>query len=304
MIRLFGVLCAAFLTVQMAVAQGAGGLAENAINLNRYGQTLEGPARHSVMLDVRRILDRVVIEHPNSREARVIQSGGVLGSLSVAALNAELSGQPIPNFDSGTAKPVDPGRPPLLGDGGPARVIPFDPKERMKAIQETLNARGCKTGTPDGVAGRNTTRGYQRFLREKGLSEAQYPIDSEAFWNALVSSKGEVCEVVIVPVNARTMLGNWTYVSRCGSRSRMPGQKITGVLSLRSGGGNRFRGQLANSQGLRANISGQTTGRQVTFTANFGFLFGKVTGRGTVEEEAYVVHGRDSHGCRFTARKR
>ncbi len=310
MIRFCGFLVAALLAAQVAISQDARGLAENAINLNRYGQTLEGPARQNVLMDVRRILDRVIVEYPNSAEAAAIRAGGFVGELNVAGLNAELSGRPMAvappalNLDGGSGGGLLSGTNRPQSNGAPVPPMPFDPKARMKSVQETLNARGCKTGNPDGVSGRRTLRGYQAFLKEKGLSESLYPIDSEQFWQALMASEGEVCEIVIVPVTAKTMLGNWSYTSRCGRNSRMPGQKVNGVLSIRASGGNRFRGQLINSQGLRANLSGQTTGRRVTFTANFGFLFGKVTGRGTIADEAYVVHGRDSHGCSFTARKR
>lgn len=301
MIRLFCFVGAALFAAHMAVAQGAGGLAENAINLNRYGQTLEGPARQSVMQDVRRILDRVVIEHPSSREARTIQSGGLLGSLNVAALNAELSGRPVPNFESGTTRPVDPKRHPMLGNGGPARVITVDPKARMKMVQETLNARGCKTGTPDGRRGRNTMRGYRRFLKEKGLNPDAYPIESEAFWQVLAASEGEVCEVVIVPVTPQTMLGNWRYNTVCGRNFKAPGAKTNGIFYLRSVSGNGFTGTVKNNHGMTASVRGQLDGRRVSMSIRWLFL--KATAVGTVTDEAYVVHGRDSDGCRFTARK-
>ena len=301
MIRIFGCVCALILTAQMVLSQDASGLAQNAINLNRYGQTLEGPGRMSVLQDVRRILDRVVIEYPASPEAEAIRAGQSLGELNVAGLNAELAGEPpIPDFDSGTR---DPAVPQLDGLqlGGPVPVAPFDPKARMKMVQETLNARGCKTGTPDGVKGRRTTRGYQRFLKEKGLSEAQYPIESEAFWNVLLSSEGEVCEIIIVPVTPQTMLGNWRYNTRCGRGSKAPGAKTNGIFYLRSVSGNGFTGTVKNNHGMTASVRGRVDGRRISMSIRWLFL--KATAVGTVADEAYVVHGRDSDGCRFTARK-
>ena len=298
------------LSAGVAIAQDARALVESAVNLNRYGTTLEGEQRQGVLVDVRRILDRVVTEYPNSPEAATIRAGGFLGELNVAVLDAQIRGQslvPPPPPSGNTTEGQIYGdqltvSPPELAGIPPA---PLDPKERMRAIQQALNSVGCETGTPDGVAGRKTTRGYETFLKEKGLDQALYSMESDAFWQVLQSSQGVVCESMpVVPVTPQTMPGNWTYVANCGRDSRMPGQRITGVVSLRYTGGNGFSGELRNSQGLRAKVVGKVVGRQVTLTTNFGLFFGKVSSRGTVADDAYVVHGRDSNGCRFTATKR
>lgn len=304
--RFFAIVVWLIVTSHAAFAQSAVVLSENAANLNRYGQTLEGAQRQNVLGDVRRILDRVLVEYPNSQEAATIRGGGQLGTLNVAALDAELAGKPVAQPIQppiGDQQPLFSGRP-IEGES-PVLAAPFDPKARMKAVQTALNERGCKTGTPDGVSGRKTVRGYETFLKEKNLDKGLYPIDGDAFWQVLMGSEGIVCESMpVVPVNARTMPGQWTYTSTCGSKSKLPGQKINGVLTLQATSGNSFRGNLVNSQGLRARVSGRLSGRRVALTANFGFLFGKVNASGTVSDEAYVVYGRDSNGCRFTARKR
>jgi len=303
---LFGILlCISCATA--AFAQSASDLVANATSLNRYGQTLEGEARRSILLDVRRILDRVETEHPNSPEATVIGSGGSLGDLNVTALDAQLAGTTAPVAQGQVIQSLPPltALPPLVGQPN-IPLMPLDEKARLKAVQAALNAVGCEAGTPDGVMGRKTRRGHSAFLKEKGLPVEAYPIDSELFLNALHSATDEVvCETMpVVPLTPQIMAANWTYTARCGSNSRMPGERITGVLSLRHIGSNSFRGTLANSQGLRARVTGQLNGRRVSMEANFGFLFGRVQSVGTVADDAYVFYGRDSNGCRITGRLR
>ena len=313
MLRFFLFLFPLFLGAQVAFSQDARALTESAINLNRDGSSLEGQERYGVFVDVRRILDRIVVEHPDSPEAMTIRAGGFLGDLSVAALDAQLSGQAT----APKALPDEMGRvgdSALLYDSAPLALppgtaaippAPRDPKSRTRAIQEALNSVGCETGQPDGVSGRKTTRGYKAFLKNKGLEERDYGFESDAFWQVLHSSKGVICEAMpVVPVTPQTMPGTWTYVANCGRNSKMPGQSVTGVVSLEHTGGSGFRGNLRNSQGLRASVVGTVKGRQVSLVTNFGFLFGKVSSVGTVADDAYVVHGRDSNGCRFTATKR
>ena len=196
--------------------------------------------------------------------------------------------------------------PPPVAGAQPVPPFPFDERTRIRGIQERLNAAGCEAGTADGVMGRKTRRGYGAFLKERGLSEDAHPIDSEAFWRALHSAPGGViCETMpVVPLTPQIMAGQWTYRSRCGASSKAPGLDFTGVLSLSHTGGGNFKGSLANSLGQRARITGRLSGRKVGINANFGFLLGRVQAWGTVADDAYVFYGRDSNGCRITARKR
>ncbi|MCV6594807.1 MAG: hypothetical protein OIF48_17790 [Silicimonas sp.] len=265
--------------------------------------SLEGSGRKAVLGDVRRILDRVVAEYPTSPEAEIIRSGGSLVGLNVAALDAELAGQasvPQAMAPEGLMAGDAPAPAP-----GPVPLAPLDARERMRLVQAALNERGCKTGTPDGVPGRKTTRGYQAFLKKMNLNNASHPLESEAFWKVLMSARGEICEAPpVVPVSARHIPGKWSYTARCGKESKAPGLRVSGVLTLSHLGNNSFKGNLVNSQGLRARVTGRLSGRRVSLNAYFGFLLGNVKASGRVADDAYVVHGRDSNRCRFTARKR
>jgi hypothetical protein len=278
-------------------AQSAAELSKQANLLNRYALSLESPQREAVLGDVRRILDRVRVEHPASAEAQIIAAQGLLGELDVRAL---YSGVTAPAAIA--PSPIAP----AAAVSAVAPPMPADPKARLKAIQERLNAVGCKAGTADGVSGARTMRGYRAFLEQIGLSEESHPIDSAAFWTALQSaSEPVVCETMpAVPVNVNTVDGNWSFVARCGPRSKIPNQRITGIMSIQHVGGGNFRGTLKNSQGLTGRVTASLSGRRVTAETNFGFLLGRVSFSGSVAEHAYVVSGTDSNGCRFTTTKR
>ncbi|MCV6594806.1 MAG: hypothetical protein OIF48_17785 [Silicimonas sp.] len=275
----------------LSLAEGAADLARNAQSLHQFGMSLEGPARTSVLADVRRILDRVLVEHPTSREAATIRARGRLGGLDLATLY-----DPSPS----PAQDLPPGTGFLSGGPSQGTAGAVDPKERLKAVQAALNDRGCKAGAPDGVAGRKTTRGYEAFLREKGLKKGEYTIDSEAFWSVLQGSSGTVCETMpAVPVTMATIKGNWAFTLKCGRKTRHPGLKVSGVFSVQPAGGNRWTGRFSRSDGARGRWTGKLAGRKLTFLSG-----SRVDGFGIVAEDAYVMHGRGSNGCGFSARKR
>lgn len=108
---------------------------------------------------------------------------------------------------------------------------------------------------------------------------------------------------VVVSLTPARIGGTWRFTATCDRKSRLPGQRINGVMALRVSKAGSFSGTLSNSQGLRARVSGSVQQRNVTAQMNWGFLFGKSTFRGRFTDNARRVHGRDSNGCNITLSK-
>ncbi|WP_234218640.1 peptidoglycan-binding domain-containing protein [Ruegeria pomeroyi] len=206
-----------------------------------------------------------------------------------------------------------------------ARVLSLTTEETEKALQldrqavRDIQARLLVLGhDPNGIDGRigNGTRGAIRSWQSSVAAPPTGYLDAGQLASLKTASESILALWLQNEKNARMyeppppialtpsrVSGRWTYVTNCGPRSKVGRAKINGVMAVRHAGGNRYTGNLSNSQGLRARFDARLSGRTVSSVANFGLLIGKVRLTAQVDDHQLVMRGRDSNGCSFYASK-
>jgi hypothetical protein len=187
--------------------------------------------------------------------------------------------------------------------------------QAVRDIQARLLVLGHDPNGIDGKIGKGTRSAVRAWQNTVDVSPTGF-LNGEQLSALKAGSEPQLAHWLKEPKNAKLyeppppialtpsrVSGRWNYTTNCGPRSKVGRAKIRGVLSVRHAGGNRYVGNLANSQGLRARFDGRLNGRTVSSTANFGFLFGKVRLRARVDDHQLVMRGRDSNGCSFYAAK-
>lgn len=302
--------------------------------------TSEGDLRLRSLQKVREILDRIVADYPASDLAVKILLKETVNGIDVAALDAELAAAaaPAPEPSQAATPPIqdvtaiDPfvgGEPKAAATEPPApeiaRVPSLTTQETEKALQldrqavRDIQARLLVLGhDPNGIDGRigNGTRGAIRSWQASVAVPPTGFLDAGQLDALKAESESDLAQWLRDEANARIyeppepialtpslVSGRWTYVTTCGPRSKVGRAKINGVMAVRHAGGNRYSGNLANSQGLKARFDARLNGRTVSSVANFGFLFGKVRLTAKVDDHQLVMRGRDSNGCSFYASK-
>jgi peptidoglycan hydrolase-like protein with peptidoglycan-binding domain len=185
-------------------------------------------------------------------------------------------------------------------------------RQDIREVQARLTALGIDPNGIDGVAGRGTRGALRTWQQTSGLPPTGY-LDapqlghlrsvSQPAYDAWLSDPQNRARVEVVAITPARMAGSWRFTARCGSGSRMPGQTITGILAMEHVGGGAYQGSVRNSQGLVGAFSGRISGRNISTTINWGLFFGRVQMQGQISNDARVVNGRDSNGCRITASK-
>lgn len=243
------------------------------------------------------------------------------GGLTLAGQQKEPTGQlaALPVLPS-TQKPgteIEPVSPETLGEGSreTEAAMALD-KPAIRDLQARLLTLGHDPNGIDGNLGRGTRAAIRDWQQAQGvaptgyLNPAQHAHLKAASQPGLTAWLQDPENALLhnppppIPIGAHNMLGNWRYSANCGSGSKMPGTKITGVLNMQDLGGGRYAGSLKNSQGLNGRVTAKLSGRTVSGTTNFGLFFGKVNFRGQVDDAELIMRGRDSNGCSFYSVKR
>lgn len=178
-------------------------------------------------------------------------------------------------------------------------------KEVIRRTQMAFNDVGCDAGDPDGVVGRKTRLAHERLSAEKEIDPSVFQLGSHELLGFLEGLTETVCQPLPeIQLTASNMAGQWSFRSRCGANARPKNTTITGALSVRHSGGGTYVGKIRNSNGFNGEISFKLAGRNVKGSINWGLLVGRTGFNGSVAKDALVLYGRDTHGCRITARKR
>lgn len=209
--------------------------------------------------------------------------------------------------------------PPALSSAPPAteaseRLLSLD-KRAIRDVQARLLVLGFDPNGVDGAMGRGSRAAVRAWQVASGLTPSGF-LDAGQLQILKTASQAaldqwlrdpknrQLHDPVVVPLTPTNVSGNWTFTANCGRNSRLPGQRITGVLAISFTGGSSFSGTLVNSQGLRAKVAGTVRGRRIDANINFGLLFGASRFSGAAADNALIIRGSDSNRCSITIRKR
>ncbi len=144
----------------------------------------------------------------------------------------------------------------------PVPIPVADPRrEIIRESQARLNALGCDAGGADGIVGPRTRRAFAGFINETGADLTPGDLGTPKALEALKAATGEVCtprsRVVIreepgsgggapevVMPEAVSITGSYRYTAKCPLFIT-----VTGTLSLRESGENRYSGAASDSLG-------------------------------------------------------
>jgi peptidoglycan hydrolase-like protein with peptidoglycan-binding domain len=294
-------------------------LYSKADNFDQGGRTF-------ALLEVRRLLDQIVDDYPDSDIAVRIMLQETVDGIDVAALTLQLARRPDSSVavvdtppgdasNSATALSEQP-----LMEFSPAteqseNTLSFD-KAAVRDLQSRLLALGFDPNGIDGALGRGTRSAVSAWQNSAGVPATGFLDDPQL--QALKTVSQVALELWLAdPDNQRlyeppppikltssNVSGSWTYTARCGRKSRYPGQTFTGALQIRYSGSTTFDGAARNAQGFNGTVRGQIKGRTITGRVNWGLLVGSQTFSGKFAEQSMVINARDSDGCSITARKR
>lgn len=189
-------------------------------------------------------------------------------------------------------------------------------RKAIREIQSRLTSLGLDPKGVDGVVGPGTRaalRDWQEangfppggFLNARQLASLRAGSQNQLdLWLRDPSNERRYSPPAPVPLTPARMAGTWNYTARCGPESRMPNQTFTGSITVRHAGGNLYKGTARDNEGLKGRFTGRLDGRVLHDEINWGFLHGRVRGTGRISDDAKTLKGRDSNGCRTTARKR
>jgi peptidoglycan hydrolase-like protein with peptidoglycan-binding domain len=270
---------------------------------------------------VRRLLDLIVTNHPETETAVQILLGQTVNGIDVAALDAALASGP-------NAAPEATAPEPTAGDstaGAQAAVPVLDPfgaqalappeaavmaappiteprpeRDIVRDLQEELNRLGCNAGGADGIPGRMTRAAFALFLRNSGADLPEDALPTEAALEAARATRDPVCALRWVSSNAPGLLaGSWGYRADCQALFRRI--RITGTVELAHQGGGRYAGSARNSLGERGTAAAQVSGNAVATV--LAFPGGQVRGNFVTSTRGMSMSGRDSNGCDVVAWK-
>ena len=188
-------------------------------------------------------------------------------------------------------------------------------RQDNRDIQARLTVLSYDAGGVDGALGRKTREAVASWQLSAGIPPtgfldgpqlAELRRHSEtalASWLRSPENRKAYEPPAPVPLTPKAISGSWRYTSTCGRNSRLPEQRIAGVIQLDYRGGPNFSGSVSNTQGFRGSLNGRVSGRQLNATIRWGFLIGSTTLTGRVSDDARSVSGRDSLGCSFRATK-
>jgi peptidoglycan hydrolase-like protein with peptidoglycan-binding domain len=185
----------------------------------------------------------------------------------------------------------------------------------VREVQGRLTALNFDPKGIDGSVGPGTRAAIANWQSSNGIPATGY-LDAAQLLELKTTSQAAYSNWLQTPSNRRlveppppialgpnNVSGVWTFVSRCGPRSRLPNQRINGVLNIIHSGNNNYTGRVRNSQGLNGNFSGTLRGRNLNSQINWGLLFGRVQMTGRIADNSLTLSGRDSNGCSISARK-
>lgn len=187
-------------------------------------------------------------------------------------------------------------------------------KQDIRDLQARLLVMGHDPNGIDGQIGRGTRGALRDWQQVNGIEPTGYLRDTQ---KDLLNRQSEpqltawlqdpdnarAYDPPVIAIGPGNIPGTWRYTTNCGSNSKLGKVKITGVLAIAHSGGNRYSGNVRQSQGFRGKFSGTLRGRQMSATVNWGLLLGKVQVTGRVADEKLVISGRDSNRCSFYAWK-
>lgn len=287
----------------------------------------------AALRDIRALLDRIIEEFPASDLAVRILLAEPIEGLDVAAIDARLADVPtetaeppaptgsdqvtpgeaeraalLPSFPA----PPEPGAQPA--DATSEAELDLGPQE-VRTLQARLLVLGFDPNGIDGRIGPGTRGALSAWQGSAGLPATGYlSADQRAALQR--QSDPALTAWLQTPENARlmtppppialgpgNMTGTWRFTSNCGANSRLGRLKITGALTVRHDGGNRYSGPARQSQGFNGRFSGQLNGRQLVGEINWGLLVGRTTFRGRIADQRLALSGRDSNRCAFSAYK-
>lgn len=289
------------------------------------------------LAEVRALLDQIIDRHPTSDIALSVLLGENVGAIDVSDLNARLDagatastddiavGQPqgpTPLNEGAEVAPADQSAatveatPPELAPGSDATEATMElEKQDIRDLQARLLVLGHDPNGVDGVLGRGTRSALGAWQSAQGIAPTGFLNPEQyawlrqvsdpqlAIWRADPENEKRYLPPPPIAIGPSNMAGNWRYTTNCGANSRVGRARVNGIMSMRHVGSNNYAGTLRNSEGLRASLNATLRGRQVSGTANFGFLFGRVTLSARVDDQALILRGRDSNRCSFFARK-
>lgn len=188
----------------------------------------------------------------------------------------------------------------------------------IRDLQARLLALGFDPNGIDGVAGKGTRGALRDWQASVGGVPSGY-LDAGQHAALIGQSAAALAAWRSDPANERlyspppppppialgpgNIAGTWQFTSRCGRGSPLGATTITGAIALKHAGGNRYTGQVRNSQGLRGRFSGRVDGRNVTGETNWGLLAGRTQISGRVADSELVITGSDSLRCSLRAVK-
>lgn len=185
-------------------------------------------------------------------------------------------------------------------------------RQDIRELQARLTSLGIDPNGIDGVVGRGTRGAITTWQEGSGMPATGY-LDapqlerlraaSQSVYDTWLTNPQNRARIEVVAITPARMAGTWRFTARCGSGSRMPGKTFTGTMTLEHAGGRSYRGRMRTSQGLTGSVTVQVSGRNFSTQENWGLFGGRVQTQGRISDDARVVNGRDSNGCRVTASK-
>jgi peptidoglycan hydrolase-like protein with peptidoglycan-binding domain len=194
------------------------------------------------------------------------------------------------------------------------RALGLD-RNGVRDLQSRLTAMAFEPKGIDGLMGQNTRKAISAWQKRDGIPATGYldkpqlaalkqasqaALDS---WLKSPENKRKYEEPKPIPLTPRVMAGDWTFTARCGRNSKAPGRTFTGAIRMNHQGNGVYAGRARNSQGFVGDFAARVRGRGVEASINWGLLIGRVSISGRIADRAIILNGRDSNGCRVSARK-